>query len=134
MRIDTSNGTITFAQGRICRSTDKAHFLETTIGREARERLVNASWSHYEIDPEERWVGTVIFDGDRIDRVFLSMKLDSEDPESWTVERERARQAAHELWLQGELGRPPYSYSWGRVVSDFDPKGLASEIIVAYDR
>lgn len=134
MKIDIATGAITFPQGAISRSTDKAHFLESSIGRAARESLTNANWSHFEIDPEESWAGTVIFDGDAVDRIFLSMKLDSENPESWTVEREKARQAIHDKWLQGELGPPPYSYSWGRVVSDFDPKGLASEIIIVYDR
>lgn len=134
MKIDTSTGTITFSRGTISRSVDKARFLESSIGRASRESLVNGNWSHYEIDPEERWAGTVIFDGDTVDRIFLSMKLDSDDPDSWTVEREKERQAAHEMWLQGELGSPPYRYSWGQLVSDFDPKGLASEIIIVYDR
>ncbi len=134
MKIDTSTGTITFSQGTIGRSIDKMRFLQSSIGRTARESLVNGNWSHYEIDPEELWAGTVIFDGDTVDRIFLSMKLDSDDPDSWTVEREKARKATHEKWLQGELGPPPYRYSWGRVVSDFDPKGLASAIIIVYDR
>jgi hypothetical protein len=134
MKIDTRTGSIAFPPGEIDRSLGKARFLESDIGRTARESLVTANWSHYEIDPEEGWLVTVIFDGDVIDRIFLSMKLTADDPESWTVEREHDRRAAHDAWLRGALGRPPYAYAWGRVVSDFDPKGLASEIIVAYDR
>lgn len=134
MKIDKSTGTISFAQGAIGPSLDKAGFLDSHIGRASRKTLANADWSHYEIDPEERWSGTVIFDGERIDRVFLSMKLGSSDPADWTVEREKDKQANHDSWLEEELGPAPYRYTWGRVVSDFDPKGLASEIIVVYGR
>lgn len=134
MNIDTRTGTLAFSLGTISRSLDKASFLKSPIGRAARESLVSANWSHYEFDPEDGWLGTLIFDGNAIDRVFLSMKFQPDDPESWTVERELDRKAAHDDWLHEAIGQPPYSYPWGRVVSDFDPKGLASEIIIVYDR
>lgn len=134
MKIDTSTGTIAFSMGTIGHSLDKARFLESNIGRASRESLVTANWSHYEIDPEEGWAGTVLFEGDAIDRVFLSMKPKSEGSESWTVERELEKKAAHDNWLREALGQPPFDYPWGRVVSDFDPKGLTSEIIIVYDR
>jgi hypothetical protein len=134
MKIDTNTGTISFSLGNITRLLDKASFFNTPIGSAAKESLVTANWSHYDIDPEEGVVGTVLFDGDSIDKIFLSMKLGSDESDEWTVERELERKAKHEEWLQVALGPPPYSYPWGRVVSDFDPKGLTSEIIIVYDR
>jgi hypothetical protein len=134
MKIDKITGTIEFSQGNISRSLNKEQFLDTPIGRLAKKSLVNADWSHFEIDPEGGVAGTVLFDGDAIDRLFLSMKMKSDDSEEWSVESELQRKVKHEEWLQEEMGQPPYEYPWGRVVSTFDPKGLASEIIVVYAR
>lgn len=134
MKIDTITGTVEFSQGSISRSLNKDRFLGTPIGRSATKSLVNANWSHYEIDPEAGVAGTVLFDGDAIDRLFLSMKMNSDDSEEWSVECELQRKVKHDEWLRKEMGQPPYEYPWGRVVSTFDPKGLASEIIVVYAR
>jgi hypothetical protein len=134
MKIDTSTGTITFSLGNISRLLNKAQFLDSPIGRLAKKSLVNANWSHFEIDPEEGIAGTLLFDGDSIDRIFLSMRMKSEESKEWSVEYELLRKAKHEEWLQEAMGAPPYKYHWGRVVSEFDPKGLASDIIIVYDR
>jgi len=134
MMIDRNTGTISFSLGDVSRTFNKAQFLDTPIGRAAKESLVNANWSHYEIDPEDDVVGTVLFDGNAIDRIFLSMRMKSDESEEWSVELELQRKARHEEWLQDAMGQPPYRYCWGRVVSEFDPKGLASEIIIVYDR
>jgi hypothetical protein len=134
MKIDTNTGTITFSHGNVSSLLNRAQFLDTPIGKMAKKSLVNANWSHYEIDPEEGVAGTVLFDGDSIDRIFLSLKMKSDESEEWGVECELLRKAKHEDWLQEALGPPPYKYHWGRVVSEFDPKGLASEIIIVYDR
>jgi hypothetical protein len=62
------------------------------------------------------------------------MKTKSDEPEAWSVEKELLRKREHEEWLLEAIGQPPYKYHWGRVASEFDPKGLASEIIIVYDR
>jgi hypothetical protein len=134
MKIDIFRGTLQFERGSIWPTLNMAEFLETPIGRTAKKGLVNDSWTHYDFDPEEGVLGTVLFDGHVIDRIFLVMRLNGDSPDTWSVERELERKVMHERWLQRELGKPPYSYAWGRVVSEFDPKGLASEIIVVYER
>ena len=132
MRIDILDGSISFERGVISRKLARSQFLETQIGRASRESLVNDEWRHYEIDPEVGIAGTVIFNGAAIDRVFLGMKMPSDQSRQWTVELELERKAKHDRWLREMLGEPPYQYAWGRVVSEFDPKGLASEIILVY--
>jgi hypothetical protein len=134
VKIDIFDGTISFELGSIRRSIDIAQFLESPIGRSAEESLVNENWRHYGIEPEAGVAGTVLFNGDEIDRIFLAMRMDTDDSGEWTVEREFERKAKHEQWLRKVLGRGPYRYPWGRVVSEFDPKGLASEIIIVYER
>lgn len=134
MKIGTFDGTIAFARGNIMRRAGRLQFLESPIGQAARESLVNEGWRHYEINPEEGVAGTVIFKGDQIDRVFLAMSMPSDKSQEWTVELELERKVIHDQWLREHLGKSPYDYAWGRVVSEFDPKGLASEIIVQYER
>jgi hypothetical protein len=134
MKIGIVDGTISFESGQIRRTLNRRQFLESTVGRESKERLVNQDWKHYHIEPEPGIAGTVLFKADRIDRVLLMMRIPSDSIKEWTEERELERKAAHDRWLLAELGIPPYEYAWGRVASEFDPRGLASEIIVVYDR
>jgi len=134
VRINIFDGTISFERGSIRRSIGMAQFLESPIGRSAEESLVNENWRHYGIEPEAGVAGTVLFNGNEIDRIFLAMRMDTDDSDEWTVERELERKAKHEQWLRKELGQAPYRYAWGRVVSEFDQKGLASEIIIVYER
>lgn len=134
MRIDIFRGSISFARGDIERTLDMAQFLETPIGRASTKGLVNDRWTHFNIDPEDGILGTVIFEGQTIDRIFLAMTLENESSDDWSVDRELERKSKHDKWLQQELGKPPYDYAWGQIASEFDAKGLASEIIVVYDR
>ena len=133
MNINSVDGSITFASGPICRDTKRTEFLESPIGNSAKNECVNGNRSNYEFDPEPGVRGTIFFSNDRLDRVFLMMSMPSDARREWTEQLELARKANHDQWLAAELGRPPYEYSWGRVVSDFDPRGCASEIIVVYE-
>jgi hypothetical protein len=62
------------------------------------------------------------------------MTFSNDRAREWSAELELERKAKHDQWLREELGEPPYRYDWGRVASEFDPKGLASEIIVVYEK
>ena len=133
MRIDVSNGTVLFERGTISPKSPRPSLLDDASALTMKESFVNGNWRHYEFDPETGIAGTVIFEGDSIDRIFLSIKRPDKNAESWSVELELDRKKTHDLWLLAELGDPPYEYAWGRIVSAFDPKGLASEIIVVYE-
>jgi hypothetical protein len=132
VKISAFNGTISFEGGTIQRNLDRAHFLQTPLGRFAKEDFVNEEWRHYKIEPEPGMIGSVHFKGDRMDRVFLLISIPSDDRNEWTEQLELERKAKHDTWLRAELGNPPYKYSWGRVDSEFDGKGCVSEIIVTY--
>lgn len=134
MKIDILDGTILFDGGAIRGTFSRKQFLESPAGKKSKERLVNREWRHYHIEPEMNIAGTVIFKAETIDRIFLMMRIPSDEIKEWTVERELERKALHDRWLHAELGNPPYDYAWGRVISEFDPKGVASEIIVVYER
>jgi hypothetical protein len=134
MKIDVSNGSIAFKSGEIQRAVDRASLLSSAIGKDATEELVNAreDWWHISIDPDVEVGAILIFRGEQLHQVFLSMKLQSDDRQQWSTARELERKAKHDAWLQSTLGPPPYIFPWGTIASEFDAKGCASDIIVTY--
>lgn len=134
MNISAFNGSISFKGGTIEQHQNRMQFLDSAVGKAAKEAFVNGERRQYEIDPEPGIAGTVFFEGDRMDRVFLMMSMPSDDSKQWSEACEFERKSRHDAWLRTELGKPPYEYPWGQVTSDYDPKGCASEIIIVYGR
>ena len=132
MKINVNEGTISFAAGIIEPNLDRTAFLKTPIGGAAKQMLVNAGYINYDISPEPDLTGSVVFKDDHLRKVFLLMRIPSDDSGQWTEELEQSRKAKHDEWLRAELGAPPYEYPWGSVTSDFDPRGCASDITVSY--
>lgn len=132
MKIGVFDGSISFETGRILRSQDRISFLATQLGKQAESELVSNVWWHSKIEPEPGITTVLLFNENRLDRVFLTMEIPPDRLGEWTVENELARMEVHDKWLRKELGNPPYEYSWGQIVSDYDQKGCASTIIVAY--
>jgi hypothetical protein len=97
-----------------------------------------ASWSnfglcHPEMEGQKFGVG-LGFEGEALRTVDLSMVRSTEPLswDDWSQERERARKARHDTWLAEQLGHLPWSFSWGEVSSDYDPRGGSSGIRIAY--
>ncbi|MGH8250192.1 MAG: hypothetical protein ACREVI_05770 [Steroidobacteraceae bacterium] len=132
MKIDLTDGTISFIGDEIKRNQGKGEFLGSRMGSTAKIALVNEDWTHLDVRPEDGLAGTLLFKGDKLDRVFLLMLIPSDDSDQWSEELELQRKAKHDAWLRAKLGQPPYEYAWGTVTSDYDPKGCVSEIIVSY--
>lgn len=134
MKIGVFDGSISFAFGTIEKSGDRTDFLRSPLGGAAKEQVVNPveDWRHITVRPEPGVAATLIYQGERLHQVFVAMTMPSDDSNEWTADSELERKAKHDAWLQAELGKPPYDYSWGRIVSEFDAKGCASEIIVSY--
>ena len=132
MHINIADGTVSFDAGSIGPHLGRSEFLRTPVGEGGKSTLVNDGWINVDIRPEASVIGTVLFENDRMNRIFLSLHMPSDDAGEWTVERELERKSKHDEWLRGELGKPPYRFAWGEIVSDFDPRGCASEIIISY--
>ena len=52
--------------------------------------------------------------------------------DEWSGREELERKASHDTWLLSMLGPPPYSYRWGEIASEHDPRGGYSCIVVRY--
>src|SRR5262245_34812732 len=115
VKIGISDGTISFATGAIRRQMNRMQFLESAVGRAAHERLANESWRQYHIEPESGLAGTVLFNDELIDRIFLTVSMPSDASNERSVDLELERKAKHDDLLRTELGQPPYCYPWGSV-------------------
>jgi hypothetical protein len=136
MKIDTSDGSVSFSAGSIRRAESRTHFLESSLGQGAEERVTNVEqqWRHITVRPEAGVAATLVFKNDCLHQIYLLMAIPSDDSNEWTATLELDRKSKHDKWLSAELGLPPYEYAWGRVDSEFDEKGCVSEIIVTYAR
>jgi hypothetical protein len=133
MKIRTHDGSIQFQRGTVSRNADRLTFLGSPLGHAPRrQNLVNKEWWHITVDPEPGVASTLLFRGDRLERVFLMLDHPSDAVGEWTEENELARKEIHDAWLLREIGRPPYEYPWGAITSEYDAKGCVSEIIVTY--
>jgi hypothetical protein len=135
LKIHRDNGAIEFSSGVIAPTMSRAQFLSSPIGRSSRKSLANAQWQQFAIEPEPDIGATVLFDGEAIERVIVAIRLPSEKTgNDWNERVEHDRKRHHDAWLSAHLGEPPYQYAWGQVESEYDSKGCASAIIIAYDR
>ena len=132
MKINVTDGSISFELGTIRTTTNRSDFLQTPLGRAAKNDFANEIWRHYKIEPEPGIAGSIHFKGERIDRVFLLMTIPSDESNEWTEQHEHDRKSRHDGWLRAELGEPPYKYEWGEIVSEFDDRACVSEIIMVY--
>ena len=134
MKIRPQDGTIFFAKGSVGRDLSVKQFLASDLGQSAKETIVSQERRHYEFEPEAGIGATIFFQDGGVDRIFLVMSMPSDAAREWTEDLELRRKTIHSAWLESELGKPPYVYSWGQVVSDFDARSCSSEIIVVYER
>ena len=86
----------------------------------------------YRICPEPGIAAAIYFEGPKLRTLSWQLELPPELEESWSVEHELARKRVHDEWLRQEIGKPPYQFPWGRLESNYDPKGCTSAIIVSY--
>lgn len=134
MRIDTKDGTVEFANGRVSAAMCRSEFLQSPLGRSAELVVENAPYVTYRIHPETGVGATLQFRDEKLLNLGWAIIMPGETDADWSVDSEMRRKHLHEEWLLKELGNPPYRFSWGRVVSDFDAKGVSSAIIAAYAR
>jgi hypothetical protein len=132
MKIQVVDGSVAFPDGNIIRHMDRQTFLQSQIAKSSKVAVANEPWVTYNFTPEPGVSCNAIFKNDCLQQLFLLMSMPTDDPSQWTADREHERKRKHDEWLRMELGSPPYNYSWGSVVSEFDPRGCVSDIIVTY--
>lgn len=130
MELERDNGAISFAGGTLEPNLQRDNFLSAPFARNAKLVLGNGSWETYEVQIEADVLGTVVFNTEKLVEVRLFMT--GVHGGNWTKEEEVTRKDKHDRWLHSKLGVPPYSYKWGKIESNFDPRSECSQIIVRY--
>lgn len=134
MKIDVFNGSVTFASGTIGPRMDRMAFLNSSVGAAAEKIMENAGYVHLRFHPEPGVHASALFKDDRFHQIFVLMAMPSDDASDWTEAHELERLVVHDRWLREKLGKPPYEFAWGSVVSEYDAKGCESEIILTYGK
>ena len=132
MKIDIFTGTITFSGGSLWRKMSRAEFLESPIGKGARPLNVNEPFARYGFRPESGIAASAQFRGSHLEHVAFGFDLPNDSPENWTEQHELQRKSRHDDWLRREFGKPPYSFAWGEVASEFSARDCESDIAVIY--
>ena len=132
MKFQRFSGRVDFHQGSIDPRADRTAFLESDLGRTAEVLVDNEPHMTYGIRPEPGIAAAVYFEGPKLRTLSWQLELPHDMEKTWSVEHELERKRVHDDWLRQEIGKPPYQFPWGRLESDYDPKGCASAIIVSY--
>jgi hypothetical protein len=134
VKIDTLSGAVSFGSGMIRGDQPRTDFLATELGSSSMEEIANAAedWRRVRVPSENEFDAILLYQGERLRQVYIAITTPSDKHDEWTMESELRRKDFHDNWLRTELGDPPYNYAWGSVVSEFDAKGVVSEIIVTY--
>lgn len=134
MKIHASNGSIEFARGSVSGMTERAAFLASPLGHAAKVVVENGPYVTYRFAPEAGIGATLLFKGEQLENLAWAFQTPDESDGAWSEDSEMQRQRLHDAWLLRELGKPPYRFDWGEIVSEYDAKAVSSAIIVAYDR
>lgn len=134
MKIHAADGLIEFARGSVSSSTDKHSFLASPLGHAAEAIVENGPYVTYRVKPEPGIGATLLFNHERLENIAWAFTLPDASDSNWSEDTEMRVKALHDAWLLKCLGKPPYQYPWGRIVSEYDAKGVSSAIILVYDR
>ena len=137
--IDHTTGSLHFDDEaiRIAPGLTRAAFLASPLGARAEMWVQNEPHCAYRAQARsrgKRFVLVLRFQGENVHSVEVALTGDrwGASWDDWSEARERDRQRAHDAWLRGHLGPPPYDYTWGTVESCYDERSGASMIVVRY--
>lgn len=85
---------------------------------------------------EKLFVVRILFNHNgKLSEVLLSIALDGKIPswENWSEEQQLLNKRENDTWLYEIIGRPPYTFSWGRIISVYDNLAGSSHIRILYN-
>lgn len=136
MKIDSMTGSVAL-EGTDLLGPDlrKEIFLASPLGQRSRRGTVNEQWVSYLVsvkDGSDEFALTAVFSGGWIAEIRLAKTDAAKSWADWSEEMELQRKAEHDRLLNAMLGRVSGRFPWGEVVSVFDSRSGASEIIIRY--
>ena len=135
MRIDSQTGVVELEGIGLIGPQSMETFRASALGRNARLIAVSGRWETYSAataSGTEEFALTLLFFGARLAEIHLAKIKAGASWANWSKENELKTEEEHNRLLAAVLGQPPYQFSWGEVLSVFDPKSGASKIVVRY--
>jgi hypothetical protein len=115
-------------------SLTRDNFLSAPTSGKSTVLVENEPWISYSLEVElpgveghlDRWAAVIYFEGQTIDMVTMTL-VDVKD--------EMERRKRHDSWLSSHLGpRSRYSFPWGKVSSEYDPRSSECSIYITYKK
>ena len=137
MRIDPETGRIEVGEGGLVIHSEmnRGEFLNSPTGASARLVVENDQYATYsftfKIDSSLFGL-SIIFESQRLDSVQLEKLTLGKTWGNWSKARELERKDEHDQLLVSFLGKPPYRFAWGEIVSECDPRSGSANINIRY--
>lgn len=137
--INKDTGAITFGSLRLDAATTRREFLRSVPEGEVELMLEDAPHRTYRVlvadAAGERFTVSPYFNEESLVsvRLVVSDGRYGRSWDDWSTVKEEARKRHHDRWLRDACGlSSDASLPWGDVVSHFDDRAGASEILVTY--
>ena len=137
MRISSTTGELEIGQPeiRIGPSLTKDAFVESRLGQTCKRGVTNQEYATYSLslkDAQNEFGLSLVFREQRLFMISIEMLSAKQSWANWSEEEELRRRVAHDHLLAASLGKPPYRYRWGEVLSLYDPRSGVSSIAIRY--
>jgi hypothetical protein len=139
--IDIDNGDIYINNGNfvIKKGLSKNNFINSNLFNEVLHQDDDI-YTRYFIKPQlignDYFFINLYFDSKNILQLVDISMLDDDGSwpiwENWSEEKELSRRERHNKWLEDNIGKNQYKYSWGSISSTYDPRSGASSITINY--
>lgn len=122
----------------ITKKLGRKEFENSSLFKDVLSQQIN-TFSSYYLKPQliggEKFIVVLFFNqNDMIYLINISILNDGDMPswENWSEVEELKRKDMHDTWLENNIGKPPYKYSWGEISSNYDPRTGSSMITINY--
>ena len=137
MNIDPKSGRIEIEAGGLVVRPDlsRDEFLASSMGVTARIVVQNGQYVTYSFTfsiGTSLFAASLVFESQRLDSVQIERVNRGRTWGNWSEAQELERKNDHDNLLVSFLGKPPYKYLWGEIVSMYDPRSGSANISIQY--
>lgn len=139
--ININNGNISINNGKftITKSLTKNKFMNSSLFNDVLSQQTHI-FSNYYLKPQligkDKFIITLIFNQDDM-IYFVNICLCSDEGvptwNNWSKNKVLKIKDKNDKWLENNIGKSPYKYSWGEISSNYDPRSCSSMITIRYN-
>lgn len=133
VRIGPQTGEFILGEQRFTPQLNEAEYLRSVAAKSSKK--LRGSGSRQQVSSELEIGLTLGFARtgplQRISAQFVKIGLRGS---TWSKALEDQIKSFHDAWLKEQLGKPPYQFTWGKVISVIEPHWYSANIIIDYMR